>query len=37
MEHLTDEGLKVRQPQGSGLTDRVGLVPAADARRAGLD
>ena len=25
MEHLTDEGLKVRQPQGSGLTDRVGL------------
>src|SRR4051794_22476499 len=37
MEHLTDEGLKVRQPQGPGLTDRVGLAPAADARRAGFD
>ena len=33
---LTDEGLKVRQPQGPGLTDHVGLAPAADARRAGF-
>src|SRR4051812_41536941 len=37
MEHLTDEGLKVRQPQGPGLTDRVGLAPAADAALAGFD
>src|SRR3954463_13746993 len=37
MEHLTDEGLKVCQPQGPGLTDRVGLAPAADAPRAGFD
>ncbi|MFL5078747.1 MAG: hypothetical protein ACJ8DU_02260, partial [Microvirga sp.] len=37
MKHLTDEGLKVLQPQGPGLTDRVGLAPAADARRAGFD
>jgi|SRR5215203_752878 len=37
IEHLTDEGLKVCQPQGPGLTDRVGLAPAADARRAGSD
>ena len=37
MEHLTGEGLKVRQPQGPGLTDHGGLAPAADARRAGLD
>src|SRR3954465_13848676 len=37
MEHLADEGLKVRQPQGPGLTDHVGLAPAADARRAGFD
>src|SRR3954471_24083132 len=37
MEPLTDEGLKVCQPQGPGLTDRVGLAPAADARRAGFD
>ena len=37
MAHLTDEGLKVRQPQGPGLTDHVGLAPAADARRAGFD
>src|SRR5829696_98089 len=37
IEHLTDEGLKVCQPQGPGLTDRVGLAPAADARRADFD
>ncbi|MFL5113786.1 MAG: hypothetical protein ACJ8DL_24175, partial [Microvirga sp.] len=37
MKHLTDEGLKVRQPQGPGLTDYVALAPAADARRAGFD
>src|SRR5215208_7268502 len=37
IEHLTDEGLKVCQPQGPGLTDRVGLSPAADAGRAGFD
>ena len=37
MEHLTDEGLKVRQPQGPGPTDRFGLAPAADAGRAGFD
>ena len=37
MEHLTDEGLKVPQPQALGLTDHVGLAPAADARRAGFD
>src|SRR3954453_5472644 len=37
MEHLADEGLKVLQPQGPGLTDRLGLAPAADARRAGFD
>ena len=27
MEHLTDEGVKVLQPQGPGLADRVGLAP----------
>ena len=37
MEHFTDEGLKVRQPQGPGPTDRFGLAPAADAGRAGFD
>ena len=37
MKHLTDEELKVRQPQGPGLTDYVALAPAADARRAGFD
>jgi len=37
MEHLADEGLKVLQPQGPGLTDRLGLAPAADARGAGFD
>ena len=34
IEHLTDERLKICQPQGPSLTDRVGLAPAADARRA---
>src|SRR5215218_10353975 len=35
IEHLTDEGLKVLQPQG--LADCLGFAPAADARRAGFD
>ena len=30
MAHLGDEGREVCQPQGPGLTDRVGLAPAAD-------
>ena len=30
-------GTEVCQPQGPGLTDHVGLAPAADARRAGFD
>ena len=37
MKHLTDEGLKVLQPQGPGLADCLGLAPAADGRRAGFD
>ena len=36
MEHLTDEGLTVSR-RARGLTDHVGLTPAADARRAGVD
>src|SRR5215212_4613541 len=30
-------GTRSLQPQGPGLTDHVGLAPAADARRAGFD
>ena len=37
MEHLTDEGRKSVSRRGQGLTDHVGLAPAADARRAGFD
>src|SRR3954451_9420094 len=37
MGDLPEEGLKACQPQGPGLTDRVGLAPAADAGRAGFD
>ena len=37
MEHLTDEGLKSFSRRGLGLTDHVGLAPAADAPRAGFD
>jgi hypothetical protein len=37
MEHLTDEGRKVCQPQGAGPSGMVGFAPAADARRAGFD
>ena len=37
MEHLADEGLKVCQPQGPGLTDRLGLAPAADVAAAYFD
>ena len=36
MEHLTGEGLSL-SAAGAGVTDRVGLAPAADARRAGFD
>ena len=34
---LPTTGLQSFQPQGPGLTDRVGLTPAADAGRAGFD
>src|SRR3954462_13919720 len=37
MEHLADEGLKSFSRRELGLTDHVGLAPAADARRAGFD
>src|SRR5215218_9242242 len=37
MAHLTDEGLKVCQPQALGPGGMVGFAPTADARRPGFD